>query len=184
MDWEVLQSQGARINYSGNRNSGNLDITPTREDRSEMLESCAGYNVLYYNPNETYVPWIGEDINGNPYANQSITAARRNPFDPSEGTRDLTDDEGFDDPPGYMVWNDADGDGEFDLDECPDPGRAGYDYDNQFVSTVSGFDPVQVMTATQRQNFANWYTYYRKREYVMKAAMLSVVEYIISSFRC
>jgi len=179
MDWEILKSDGARATYTNNNtfpNSGQLDITPTREDRDEILESCAGYNVLYYDPNETYVPWIGVDINGNAYGNQSITAARVNPFDPSEGTTNLTDDEGFNDPPGYMVWNDTDGDGEFDLDECPDPGRAGYDYANQFVSTVSGFDPVQVMSATQLQNFANWYTYYRKREYVMKSALLSIID--------
>lgn len=176
MDWEILQSTQAQILYSSYRNRDNLDITPTRDDRNEILESCVGYNVLYYDPNETYAPWVGVDINGDAYVDQSITAARNNPFKPSEGTTDLTDDEGYDDPPGYMVWNDADGDGEFDLDECPDPGRAGYDYDNQFVSTVSGFSPNQVMTAAEQQNFANWFTYYRKREYVMKAALLSVID--------
>lgn len=176
MDWEILQSAGARTNYGFFRNWGDLDITPTPTERRDILEACAGYNVLYYDPNEIYTPWSGEDINGDAYGNQSITGARRNPFDPDEGVRDLTHDDNRDEPPGYMVWNDADGDGEFDVDECPDPGRPGFDYANQFVATVPGFDPVQVMTTAQQQNFANWYSYYRKREYVMKAAILSVIE--------
>lgn len=176
MDWEVLKSTGANniSTYSGYPNSGDLDITPTREDRDEMLESCVGYNVLYYDPTKTYTPWEGVDENGNAYTNQSITSALRNPFDANGSTRDLTDDEGYGDPPGYMTWND-DGDGVFEIDECPDPGRSGYDYVNQFVATASGYGVNNVMTAAQQTNFANWYTYYRKREYVIKAALLSIV---------
>lgn len=186
MDSAILKSTGALADatysnttnfpiYGINGNNGQLDITPTREDRAEMLESCAGYNVVYYDPNQTYAPWPGEDINGDAYADQSITAARKNPFKPGEGTTDLTDDEGFGDPPGYMPWTD-DGDGVFEQGECPEPGLAGYDYNSQFVATVGGYGPTQVMTAAQQQNFANWYTYYRKREYVMKAALLGVID--------
>lgn len=177
MDWEVLKSDGARsvyTNTSSYPDSGDLDITPTRNDRDEILESCAGYNVLYYDPNETYIPWKGKDVNGNTYVDQSITSARRDPYYPASGSVNLTSDEGFGDPPGYMVWND-DGDGVFEIDECPDPGRTGYDYYNQFVATA-GSATAQVMTAAERTNFANWYTYYRKREYVMKAAMLNIVD--------
>lgn len=176
MDWEVLKSDGARSVYSSGSypDSGNLDITPTRNDRDEILESCAGYNVLYYDPNVTYIPWEGKDVNGNDYTDQSITSARENPYYPAWGSRNLTSDEGYGDPPGYMVWND-DGDGVFEVDECPDPGRPGYDYYNQFVATA-GSATAQVMTAAERTNFANWYTYYRKREYVMKAAMLNIVD--------
>ena len=177
MDWEVLKSDGARsvyTNTSSYPDEGDLDITPTRNDRDEILESCAGYNVLYYDPNETYIPWKGKDVNGNTYVDQSITSARRNPYYPASGSVNLTSDEGYGDPPGYMVWND-DGDGVFELDECPDPGRSGYDYYNQFVATA-GSATAQVMTAAEQTNFANWYTYYRKREYVMKAAMLNIVD--------
>ncbi|MGB0467587.1 MAG: pilus assembly protein [Pontibacterium sp.] len=176
MDWEVLRSTGAELisAYNSYPNSGNLDITPTREDSDEMLESCAGYNVLYYDPAKLYVPWEGVDENGDPYVSQTITAALRNPYDANGSTRDLTDDEGYGDPPGYMIWTD-DGDGIFEIDECPDPNRTGYDYVNQFVATSADFDVVNVMTADQQTNFANWYSYYRKREYVIKAALLSIV---------
>ncbi len=177
MDWEVLRSTGslAIADYAGFPTSGNLDITPTRGDRDEMLESCVGYNVLYYDPAKTYTPWAGVDINGNTYQNQSITGALVDPYNPASGTRDLTSDEGFGDPPGYMTWAD-DGDGVFEQGECPDPAAAGYDYNNQFVSTVAGFTVVKVMTAAQQANFANWYSYYRKREYVAKRALSPIIE--------
>lgn len=167
MNWEVLKSSGAEALYPGLSNSGTVDITPTPSDQDEMLESCAGYNVLYYDPNETYSPWVGEDTNGDAYADQTITAARSNPY--TTGTTDLTDADGGGSLPGYFVWDDADGDGELDLDECPDPTRAGFDYATDFTTTAE-------MTAADQANFANWYTYYRKREYVMKAAMLAVVD--------
>ncbi len=177
MDWEVLKSTGAQLAYPDTDeypNEGNLDITPTREDADEMLESCVGYNVMYYDPNITYLPWSGTDEDGNAYQNQSITSARRNPYDPDDGTIDLTDDEGYGDPPGYFVWNDLDGDGEFDIGECPDPDRPGYDYNASFIATASGFGPAE-MSDAEKTNFANWYSYYRKREYVAKKALSDII---------
>lgn len=176
MDWEVLKSTGAMTAYSDEGtypNSGNLDITPTRTDRDEILESCAGYNTLYYDPNVTYTPWYGVDQNGVVYGDQSITAARSDPYYVGT-TTDLTDDQGYGDPAGYMVWND-DGDGVFEQGECPDPGDASYDYVNQFTATASGYGVSKVMTAAEQTNFANWYTYYRKREYVMKRAVSQLI---------
>ena len=169
MDWEVLKTAGALAVYTGNSfpNNGNLDITPSRNDRAEILESCAGYNALYYDPTKTYTPWAGVDINGVTYPDQSITAARNNPYDPAGGTTNLLLADGANDFPGYMVWTD-DGDGVFELDECPDPGRAGYNYAAQFRPTTA-------MSATERTNFANWYSYYRKREYVAKRALSEIV---------
>lgn len=174
MDWEILRRTETLALFPTFPVGGNLDITPTREDRDEILESCVGYNSLYFDPEFTYTPWIGNDENGNAFGNQTITAARSNPFD-SDFTVDLTDDTGFGDPPGYMTWNDADGDGVFDVGECPDPGADGYDYAGQFTSTVAGFGVANVMTTAEQQNFANWFTYYRKREYVMKRAITPLI---------
>jgi len=175
MDWEVLKSTGADAigDYTGFRNRDNLDYTPDRTDRIEMLESCAGYNVLYYDPGKTYTPWTGVDINGNAYQDQSITAALNEPYNPASGSRNLTDDEGLGDPPGYMTWAD-DGDGVFEQGECPDVNDAGFDYNSQFVATAAGYGPPQ-MTAAEQTNFANWYSYYRKREYVAKRALSQII---------
>ena len=70
MDWEVTKSPGvaaigAYSSSNGFRNRGNVDITPTFTEDSEMLESCACYNVNFYDTNKTYTPWIGEDQAGN-----------------------------------------------------------------------------------------------------------------------
>ena len=177
MDWEVLRSEGSLAipAYDGFPNSGNVDITPTRTDRDEILESCAGYNVLYYDPSKTYTPWSGVDVNGDAYTDQSITAARWNPYRPDWGTTDLTNPDGGNDIPGYMIWND-DGDGVFEQGECPDPDDDDYNYLNMFVATTGDTGVNNVMTSAQQTNFANWYTYYRKREYVAKKAVSGIIE--------
>jgi len=176
MDWEVLKSTGALAigDYSGFRNRDNLDYTPDRTDRIELLESCAGYNVLYYDPSKTYTPWTGVDINGNAYQDQGITSALNDPYNPASGSRNLTDDEGLGDPPGYLTWTD-DGDGVFEQGECPDVNDADFAYNSQFVATVAGFGPPRMTTAEQT-NFANWYSYYRKREYVAKRALSQIID--------
>ncbi|WP_158584096.1 pilus assembly protein [Salinibius halmophilus] len=176
MDWEILKSDGALAvpSYSGYANSGSFDRTPTPSDTREALESCAGYNVLYYDPTKTYEPWAGVDKNGQPYANQVITGARNNPYDPDEGVTNLTQHDGSQGVPGYFVWTD-DGDGVFERGECPEPGRAGYDHKADFVTTTSVYGSSNIMSAMEMQNFANWFTYYRKREYVAKAALLKII---------
>jgi len=169
MDWEILKRPGTEVLPGGGgfANSGNLDITPTRDDRDEIFESCVGYNTLYYDPTQTYTPWVGVDEDGVTFADQDITSARTNPFD-EDDTIDLTDDEGFGDPPGYMTWNDLDGDNEFDMGECPDTDAPGYNYNTMFTATTD-------MSAAEQTNFANWYSYYRKREFIMKRAMTPLV---------
>ncbi|WP_415906288.1 pilus assembly protein [Neptuniibacter sp. QD72_48] len=168
MNWEVLKSEGAVVAYPGAPNSGYIDINPDPDEQLQILAACAGTNVLYYDPNETYVPWVGKDKDGNDYADQSIAAARDDPYEPAIIT-DLTNADGDGHLAGYAIWNDANNDGVFDFGECPDPSEPGFDYDTQFVTVAE-------MTATEQTNFANWYSYYRKREYVMKAAMLGVVD--------
>lgn len=177
MDWEILRSPGSFqiAAYDGFPNAGNLDITPTPDDPDEMLESCVGYNSLYYDPDKTYTPWVGVDEDGQPFTDQDITSARDNPYDPDpDQTTDLTQEDCCDGLPGYFEWKDADSDGEFDRGECPDPALSSYDYDAQFIGTA-GTNGTRVMTDAEKQNFANWYTYYRKREYVMKRAVTPLV---------
>lgn len=170
MDWEVLRRPGT-FNYlpddGGFFNSGNIDLTPTRNDRDEIFESCAGYNALYYNPENTYTPWVGVDGFGNAFSDQSINAAATNPFDP-RFTVNLTLSDNLGDRSGYMTWNDADGDGDFDPGECPDTNAADYNYNEMFTSVAE-------MSASERTNFANWYSYYRKREFVLKRAVTPLV---------
>ncbi|MEJ2464962.1 MAG: hypothetical protein P8045_04560, partial [Candidatus Thiodiazotropha sp.] len=71
MDWEVLRRDGLG-------GSGNLDFTP--DNTTEILELCAGYNVLAYDPTTftdpnkaLYTPWFGVDRNGSAFTDASPT---------------------------------------------------------------------------------------------------------------
>ncbi len=106
------------------------DISPNR-DRSDdwiprVVLSCGGsfnpvtnppykhdwrilssdLNVLYYNPNQTYLPWKGPcNTAGAPCANASFDMARSNPFEGSDGYGDTRNLNGF----VYEVWEDDKG---------------------------------------------------------------------------
>ncbi len=169
MDWEILRRPGTfTAGLPGFRNSGNLDMTPTPGDRDETLESCAGYNATYYDPNQTYTPWAGRDENNVAFQDQIIIATRNNPFDANSVVNLLTLNDGAGGVPGYFTWNDADGDNDFDAGECPDPTQGGFNHNASFTT-------VSEMSITERQNFANWYSYYRKREFVMKRSVTPLV---------
>lgn len=165
MHWEMLYTKEAEAIYpsetsiSGthSRTAHQIDITPSSFE--EYLDTCAGINTLYYNPTVTYEPWKGKDSGGVTFGNQPTNAVRKNPYDASEGVVDLDADAAS---IGYLPWVDADGDGEFDQYECGEDDTA-----TNFVTYDSlGFD---------KQNFANWYSYYRKREHVAKKALSEVI---------
>jgi len=166
MDWEVLLSNAARTQHNNAPDSGNLDFTP--DNSSEELELCYAYNVLAYNPNRSYTPWRGVDSNGNAYTDMPLTAARNDPYY-SGSTSNLSNH--F-----YFPWND-DGDGVYQAGECPTPSRGG---DGTFTSSectaANGCVLVSSLSAAQQTNYANWFSYYRKREYVAKRALSQIIK--------
>jgi len=139
-----------------------------------MLESCAGYNVMYYNPSITYTPWLGENQAGNAYVDQSIGAAKRDPYYTSSGTIDLRVSDCCAGAPGYFPWVDTGVIGLFEAGECADTPGAGT------VVDYTQFIPVTSMNATDQTNFANWYSYYRKREYVVKRSLSEIITNSVS----
>lgn len=131
-------------------------------------DHCPGYNAMWFDPNKiaSYVPWAGQDSNGNVYVNRTLSTASDNPHDADVAANFITQtspgygssqnhDYGY-----YVPWNDADEDGEYDNGEC--------DWDN----------PINVEdmpTQALRDGFANWYTYYRTREYISKRALSEII---------
>jgi type IV pilus assembly protein PilY1 len=149
------------------------------------------YNKAYYDPSRTYEPWAGVDSAGNAYVDASATAARLNPYDASSATVNLTASTTFttvvywhvDDsitgktlqvtytPTRYWAWEDTDGDGTVDPDDK-----------HTLVEIKSGNRCTDSQTsiengcftrgyAKELQNFANWWTYHRRREYAAKYAV-------------
>ena len=178
MDWEVTLSNGALVAHTYAPNGGNLDYSPNNftEDR----EFCVGYNVMAYNPSVTYTPWLGLDEEGNAFVDQSITSALVNPYDANGYVRNLLNADGTGFAVGFGNWVDGSGvnpaDGVYQNGECPtaDVSYGGY------VSRAQNYSDhrwvfASTLTAAQQTNFANWYSYYRKREYVLKRAVSELI---------
>lgn len=127
-------------------------------EKEVRLLSCHGYNSMAYDPNQAYTPWDGTDSNGNPFQNQSITSAEKNPMkgQASGNVIDLSNQV-------YFKWTDSNGNGQYDPGECGD------------ISSDSNGVLVSSLSAAQQTNYANWYTYYHTRVHVAKAALSGVV---------
>ncbi len=144
------------------------------------------YNKLYYNPSVTYTPWEGADSTGVNYSNVSYTAAPYNPYLGSSGpTINLTSDTSYNTkicrsdgtsetgvnvtvyPARYYYWS---GSGE--------PAASDSHTLVEIRSTAalcsenSNTQPcLQRTYANEIQNFANWFSYYRKRDLAAKNAI-------------
>lgn len=188
MDQEDLQGNAAEDLYhesGGHYLNFRASTTGTGDnDIHANLMHCPGYNVLAYDPNVTYTPWFGEDKDGNVLADQSPTAAMVNPYtggaggdgcrgggvDNSNGLKcNLVS--GFSTTKGafYYLWHDRDKDGEYDKGECSSDAHKGDHYTSSERIYVSN------LSTAEKTNYANWFSYYRKREYVMKRALSEIV---------
>lgn len=176
MNWEVLLTRGAELAHPGDSdNVSGLDYGP--DDSTERRRLCAGYNALAYNPNRTYTPWVGMDSANNVYRDQGGTStatadtvwpnAEQNPYNSGGSTSNLSSH--F-----YFVWNDSNADGVYQNGECPTPSGVDTVAECRALGT-SVCQPVTDLSAAGRINYANWYSYYRKREYVAKRAMSEII---------
>ncbi len=147
----------------------------TWDEKIWVLRNHNG-NRLYYNPSITYKPWPGVDESGNAlYQDASPTKALRDPNNSSGDSVDLTKVITYTEPdcdcekdlfiPVYYTWQDDD-DGIF---ETSDP----HTLIEIKQSTVSY--PSERSYENELQNFANWFQYYRKREFAAKAGLGTVI---------
>lgn len=184
MAWEAVYNPGT--NCDSANGVGTLDFTPDTSGslsgcpsgsptnytiaRIERLRLCVGFNTLAYDPNTTYTPWRGKDSALVDYKNAWLYGSgtdaspnftvRTNPYQTS-GTFNLASTSSP--VTAYRLWTDSDGDGDYDVGECGD----------QDSSTPNVM--FNSMTDSQKKNFANWYSYYRKRDYVMKRALSQII---------
>ena len=151
------------------------------------------YNKLYYNPRITYTPWPGDDSTGTLYGDVNPKAALLDPYVPISGSVDLTTPTAFQTDycagalatvdvtnyliPRYYSWTDTDGDGVVDAEDAHtlveiEPTTLAYQ--GSVLRRDCAAAP-KCTYAEEIQNFANWFSYYRKREYVAKAAYGRVI---------
>ncbi len=172
----ALQARGIAAPYGGVWRAWNKD-----------------YNRLYYDPDITYTPWPGDNVSGVLYTDASPTAAPYNPYTPASGTTNLTvttpystdycagglgsftDNTFF--PARYNVWIDSNANNVVDATDAHTlveirPATPLY------IGGPNRRDCVAAPACTyaeEIQNFANWFSYYRKREYVAKAGYGQVI---------
>jgi len=149
------------------------------------------YNKVFYDPTTTYSPWPGKDKNGNLYKAANPTAALYNPYDPDVGSLNLTVDMTYQTdwcntigsvdntlfPATYYNWIDSDGDNVVDMED----GFETVEIQPLRLAYVGGIErrdcalaPICTY-AEEIQNFANWFQYYRKREFVAKGAYGQII---------
>ena len=166
--------------------SGSMDWTFMPDNASNFLGAYGYYsgqcNGVYYDPTISYIPPV--TANGTSYANSSFTAAWTNGYNTGLGTVNLStsfngDPYGFDAAQAgyYYVYSGAQttqrlkdyfNTGSTFYSECSSPiGSAPGSsvFTLKVVSAISGPGATD-----ERTNFANWYSYYRKRIYMMKTA--------------
>ena len=151
------------------------------------------YNRLYYDPEITYTPWPGQNSSNVLYTDANPTAALYDPYVPATGSMDLTVPTTYTTdycagglgtvtvanffPARYNVWVDTDLDGVVDADDAHNLVEirpTTLIYTGGPNRRDCALAPVCTY-AEEITNFANWFSYYRKREYVAKAAYGQVV---------
>lgn len=177
MDWSVLVTNEGQ-DVQGVSSEGGNYIDPTPSEDPEWRELCAAYNAMAYDPSVTYTPWKGKDANGNEFDDIDVNSAPLHPDTPNTDTVDLVNEtceegalqntdtsqcssstEGF----VYVQWNDADDDDEYDDGEC--------------LPSEDGIKKkVKNLTNDQQTNFANWFSYYRKRQFTAQRAFTELAQ--------
>lgn len=201
MNWETLINTGAGYgssfqtsgSYAGTYGSSSSSLyfdSWSPDSNLEVRQLCPGFNTAAYNPNRTYTPWKGYDENGVEYRDVTTlvgTVGSGPLYDPYEG--DESGNVRYIDGHFYFLWNDADGDGEYDTSpshECPSGSwaRSGSSSERRAAcrarptqcvyvgdlshSIMHGAPGNQQSSIT---NYGNWYTYYRKRAYIAQRAL-------------
>ena len=180
--WDVAKGGNLRPYlhpaYGGGAVCNNTNVVPPVEIYPEawVLKTHAG-NTTYYNPAMRYIPWPGTDETGKPLYEQLPYTVSVPLFPTSPGATYLYSDYPLTKPfpycdvittdslgnviekdtgniylPTYYVWEDTN----TDL-----PG----------IDTLDVHKEVQITDPVELQNFANWFTYYRTREYATKATI-------------
>jgi type IV pilus assembly protein PilY1 len=183
------------VEFGNNTYSDGSADCNTADDQAWRFRN-SDFNPLYFDPTKDYTPWYGWDANGNKYTDVPITNAPDDPYrynyatDPSETidltlhnsnwaggtTRDASTGNGF----WFYTWDDTDGDTFFDNNANGDT-VVGYRIGNisQAQINAAGWtNPAGAVNAGSiktvaelQQDFANWFSYYRSREYVVKRAV-------------
>ena len=139
------------------------------------------YNKVYYNPLNTYEPWAGKPAMAISSAGSSSFSVPQNPSKSSCGNVNIlaNSSNNLQYYPRYYTWNDINNDNVVDSNEQGShilikPSTATYNIGSNSQRTDCGTDNTSCTYVQEINNFANWFTYHRRREFVAKYAFGSV----------
>ncbi len=150
------------------------------------------YNKLYYNPDVDYKPWQGVNVSGATYSDADINNAPFNPYRPGDGTLPLTADTSY--STGYCPPGSGTGTYITPINVTVYPARYYYWSGTGTPAAGDSHTLVEIKSSTptcssngnvqpclkrayaaEIQNFANWFSYYRKRNLTAKNAIGKVI---------
>ncbi len=173
------------VEWGSNAYSDNGNDCYTADDQAWRIRN-SDFNPLYFDPTKTYEPWDGKDINGNPFDNIDITNAPDDPYNPQETINLLTDNSNWAGAGLARLTSDRDGDGNpdgFYFYTWTDDGDGIFENGEETEYKIRDITDAQAVTwlgegktaADVKQNFANWFGYHRKREFVAKYALSKAI---------
>ena len=145
------------------------------------------YNKMYYNPLNTYEAWAGKALMAISSASATSFSVPSNPSKTASssttncGNADIlansTNDLQY--YPRYYTWNDTNDDDVVDSGEQGShilikPATTTYTIGSSSLRTDCGTDNTSCTYEQEINNFANWFTYHRRREFVAKYAFGNV----------
>lgn len=173
MGWEGIPNNGVTSSVAGycdpenSSSCRNINFNPSSE--IDRLFLCPGGNLLAYDPTDTYTPWKGVDSAGVAFKNAWLYGGgtdaapnytvREEPYDASSTTTNLNTAI----TTAYVAWTDSNSNQAYNAGECGN------------LNAASNSVAWSSLTTAQKQNFANWYSYYRTRVHVLKRAVSELV---------
>ncbi|MBL7004165.1 MAG: hypothetical protein ISR69_09090, partial [Gammaproteobacteria bacterium] len=175
-DGKPIIAGSERAYYHPYLSNDNYVIPPISVAANAWMAKNSVASPSYYDPTKLYEPWPGLDTDGSAlFTNANPTAAKDIPYTSSD-TVDLTATVTFNDLnpgsqtmylPVFYRWNDSDFDGVIEASDAYDEIEIKPGNEALFFTGRSYTEELQ--------NFANWFQYYRKREFAAKVAIGSVI---------
>ena len=158
------------------------DALPVGSDYETWRVRYSGFNPVYYNPAVRYVPWVGVDAAGQVFTDAQPAAARLDPLNTAQLYNLLTE-KTFTSP--IPAWSNFGGEATVTTTNHYIPQyytEAGVLIEIRPGSTYPGgpqrtdcANPAVCSFDEEIVNFANWFQYYRSRDYIAKAATGAVI---------
>ncbi|MCL4744868.1 MAG: hypothetical protein KJZ83_05585, partial [Burkholderiaceae bacterium] len=162
-------------------NSGSMDwqFAPmyTSSNKTKKCFTSTLYNQLYFDPAETYTPPIKSD--GSRYPDSNFTSAWLDGFRTSEGTRNLSTQFPAANNYGDTALGSASRSAYYHVYSGSGTPAEGTCYSDANYTLVD----VNAASSTVKQNFANWFSYYRTRMYALKTSVGEAFRVVDEAFR-